>query len=64
MKPILLLNISESNNEWNKSVLDMAQEARERRYKGPKPSRRPAGENAVEAGQVTAIPSVKKTECL
>ena len=33
MKPIVLLNISDANNTWNKSVLEMAWKKREQRFR-------------------------------
>ena len=60
MKPMLLFNISESNNEWNKSVLAMAKEERERRFNGPKPSAQPAEKVVIEAGQTIAASSPAK----
>ena len=35
MKVVSLLNISEFNNQWNKSVLEMVRQERERMYRGP-----------------------------
>jgi hypothetical protein len=60
MKPVLLLNISDFNNEWNKSVLDKVWKERESRFRGPEPLKQPPEPSSNELHPSKSKPPVNQ----